>query len=167
MWATVFGSSKASRDSELYRDSVEVGSFLVESGYNIKCGGYGGVMEGVSVGVKNSGGGCHGIGLEFFEAKRERNIHLSSVEVTLTLIQRVEKLVDDSSLFVVLEGDIGTLNELFFVWCLRYTTIRDDIRICVIGECFEGLRSLKNIDGANFDFLEFYKSVDEFKRALR
>lgn len=163
MWATVFGSSKASRDSQLYADSVEMGSFLAESGYSLKCGGYGGVMEGVSVGARNAGGLCHGIGLEFFESKRERNQNLSSIEVALTLIERVGKLVDESSLFVALEGDIGTFNELFFVWCLKYTTIRDDIRICAVGECFEGLKGLSSIDEKNFKMIEFYKDVDEFK----
>lgn len=163
MWATVFGSSKASRDGSLYRDSVKIGSFLVEQGYGIKCGGYGGVMEGVSVGAKMASGVCHGVGLVFFESRRERNIYLSSFEVAQTLTQRVEKLVEDSSLFVVLEGDIGTFNELFFVWCLKYTKIREDIRICVVGECFEELKGISSIDKSNFKMIEFYKDADEFK----
>src|SRR5947208_13693945 len=57
----VFGSSQAPRDSPHHRLAGELGAALARRGAEVRCGGYGGVMEAVASGAKSAGGrvvGC-------------------------------------------------------------------------------------------------------------
>ena len=49
---------------------------------------------------------------------RPANPHLTHREDTSTLLERLDYLVHVASGFVVLEGSIGTLAELFLAWNL-------------------------------------------------
>jgi len=162
MFVTTFGSSRLDDKTKEYQEGVMLGRFFAAKGFVVKCGGYGGLMEAVSRGVYEEGGRCIGFGVEHFEAIRPKNPYIKEMVVCKSLFERVERLIEGSSLFVVQKGDIGTLNELFLVWCLKYAGISQEFRICVIGEEFKDLYSLRIIDRKNFDMLEFFKDGEDF-----
>ncbi|AEA33828.1 LOG family protein [Hippea maritima] len=163
-WATTFGASRVN-NSGLYQEGVELGRFLVQKGYAVKCGGYQGLMEAVSKGVKEVGGVVVGIGLEAFEPLRENNPYLTKKIIAKDLFERLRLLVKDSELFIVQQGSIGTLNELFLVWALKYS-LKETFRVCLIGEKYLSFKNCDFIPKDTLKFLELYKTLEDFKGSL-
>jgi len=114
----VFGSSQALRDSPHYRLAGELGRALGARGAEVRCGGYGGVMEAVADGVKAGGGSVVGCTLAWFRETREPYEHLDAIEEAADLHARIDCLLKGARAAVVLPGGVGTLNELFWVWTL-------------------------------------------------
>ncbi len=159
-FATTFGASKV-EDEKLYKEGIELGKFLAKKGYIVKCGGYGGLMEAVSKGVREAGGEVIGITLKQFENIRDKNPYLTKKIVANDLYERLKLLIEGSEVFIVQKGSIGTLNELFMVWALKYG-LGYDIRICLIG--YESLKNCDFIPKERLNDIEIYKNLDEFKK---
>ncbi|BCD61199.1 hypothetical protein NitYY0826_C0032 [Nitratiruptor sp. YY08-26] len=161
--ATTFGASKANHDSVEYQEGIELGKFLSQKGFIVKCGGYGGLMEAVSKGVYEVGGTCIGIGLEAFDRFRPPNPYLSKKILAKTLYERLELLIEGSELFVAQKGSIGTLNEIFMVAALKYGGLKPNIRIVLLGEFY---KSLNCFDENFLQNVEIYLSLEEFQRGF-
>lgn len=111
-YATLFGGAGKNRESKEYKETIQIGSLLTKKGYTIKNGGYGGMMEAVSKGALLEGGRtigytCKQIGSE------QGNEFLSETIVTKKLYERLELLIEGTSVFIVQKGGIGTLSEVF------------------------------------------------------
>lgn len=164
-YATTFGSSSIQEHEKEYQEGVALGKFLVEKGYAVKCGGYQGLMEAVSRGVHEAGGRSIGVCLEFFESKRPSNPYLSEKIITTDLYGRLKGLIDDSELFIIQKGSLGTLNELLLIWTTAYIGLRENIRMCLIGAEWQSIRQLQiPIEPRLWDMLEFYDDFDHFKQ---
>ena len=162
--ATTFGASKV-EDPTLYQEGVELGKFLASKGYVVKCGGYGGLMEAVSRGVKEAGGEVIGITLKDFDIIRPKNPYLDKRIQAKDLFERLKLLIEGSELFVAQKGSIGTLNEIFMVWALKYG-LGKNFRICLIGGDYEEFKNLSFIPKERLEEIEIYKSLDEFKKTF-
>ena len=162
--ATTFGASRV-EDPKLYEEGMELGKFLASRGYIVKCGGYGGLMEAVSKGVKEAGGEVIGITLKYFDEIRPKNPYLTKRIQTADLFERLKKLIEDSEIFVAQKGSIGTLNEIFMVWALKYG-LGLNFRICVIGDVYEEFKNCSFIPKERLGDLEIYKNLDEFKASF-
>ena len=162
--ATTFGASKV-KDKKLYEEGVELGRFLAKLGYTVKCGGYQGLMEAVSKGAKEAGGTVIGIRLKHFENLRQDNPYLDVKIVAKDLFERIKLLTLDSELFVVQSGSIGTLNELFCVWTLKYS-LGETFRVCLIGKNYKYLYNCPFIPQETLKHLEIYETLEEFKKTF-
>jgi uncharacterized protein (TIGR00730 family) len=114
----VFGSADPPEGDPLYETARRVGTLLVEAGYGVLTGGYGGVMEGASRGAAEAGGTAVGITCASFAARRP-NPYLTERRETADLITRTGALLDAACGYVVLHGKSGTLAELALVWALH------------------------------------------------
>lgn len=163
-YATTFGGSEFGRDSPEYQEGIKLGMFLAGQGYTVKCGGYFGLMEAVASGVHTANGDCIGITNAAFDPK-DANRFISDERKACDLFERLRWLTQDSELFVIQNGSLGTLVELMLVWCLRYTMTFPNVSICLIGECWDpaiaGLRHLA-IKEEFFSYITVYRSVDHF-----
>lgn len=113
-YAALFGGSGKNTTSKEYIETVKIGSLLAELGYKVKNGGYGGMMEAVSKGVFESGG--EAIGITCAQVSDEiGNTYLTKTIVTDKLYDRLKLLIEDTSLFIVQKGGIGTMAEVFLV----------------------------------------------------
>ncbi len=139
----VFGSSQASRDSTHYRLAGELGAALARRGAEVRCGGYGGVMEAVAIGAKSEGGRVFGCTLKWFSESRTPNSHLDQVHEAANLHTRIECLLRGTRGAVVLPGGVGTMNELFWVWTMLLLD-RDEgpQSIALLGEPWPELMSV-------------------------
>ncbi len=161
--AATFGASQIDKDAKEYAEGVMLGALLAKKGFVVKCGGYGGLMEAVSVGVKRAGGECIGVTLQAFETRRPPNPNLSQKIVATSLYERLQLLIEGSELFIAQKGSIGTLNEIFMVAALKYSGLKPDIRICLVGEeylafeCFD--ENFKRV-------VEFYTTLEELAKTL-
>jgi uncharacterized protein (TIGR00725 family) len=158
--ATTFGASKVI-DEDLYNEGVLLGEFLAKQNFTVKCGGYGGLMEAVSKGVSKARGKVIGIGLKEFEY-REQNIYLTEKIIAKDLFERLRLLIEGSEIFIIQQGSIGTLNELFMVWAIKYG-LGKNFRICLIGQHYQKLINCDFIDKDRLKEIEIYKNLDEFK----
>lgn len=166
--ATVFGGSGYRPEDEQYTDGVRLGNFLTQEGYTVQCGGYYGLMEAVSKGVREAGGRILGITNAAFDPKNP-NEHISEERKQSDLFDRMRQLIDGdepSDLFVVQEGSLGTLTELFATWCLAYTQcLSKEVRICLVGkawpEVIEALKTLP-ITQQDYQLIEIYRTMNDF-----
>jgi uncharacterized protein (TIGR00730 family) len=114
----VFGSADAKEGDPLYEQARRVGAMLVDAGYGVVTGGYGGVMEGASRGAVEAGGAAVGVTCAAFPG-REPNRFLTERRDTADLLARTGALIEAARGFIVLHGKSGTLAELTFVWALH------------------------------------------------
>jgi len=118
--ATVFGSSAALPEANCCREAMALGAGLARRGFEVRNGGYGGVMAAVSEGARSAGGRVVGVTTMGLDARRSPNPHLTFVHTEADLFDRLRRLVRGSDLFLAFdECGPGTLNEVVLVWALR------------------------------------------------
>lgn len=117
---TVFGSSRVEPGSDDYAAARALGDGLAACGFEVVTGGYNGVMEAVSRGAKERGGRVVGVTVDVVANAFERvpNVFLDQEVRTAALLERIDKLIELGSAYVVLPGGAGTLAELGVVWNL-------------------------------------------------
>jgi uncharacterized protein (TIGR00730 family) len=132
---TVFGSSRPREGDAGYEEARLLGRALAESGCSVCSGGYGGVMEGVSRGAKDSGGKTYGVTAEFFKARANPWI---DVEVRVTTWQeRLFELIRVADGFVACKGGTGTLVELAVVWEMLNKSVLAGKPLAVLGDFWQ------------------------------
>lgn len=112
--ATLFGGAINDTETQEYKDTVEIGKLLAKKGYNIKSGGYRGLMEAVSKGGKEGGAYVTGVTCASFGSTKGNNFLNDTIEAK-DIFDRLRSLMD-SDLFVVQKGGVGTLAEFFLIW---------------------------------------------------
>ena len=137
----VFGSSTTRPDDPQWAVAVELGERLARAGLAVMNGGYAGSMEAVSEGARKGGAPVIGVTVGLFN-HRSPNPHLTHREDTTTLLERLDYLVHVASAFVVLEGSVGTMAELFLAWNLLAVDGRPQAPlVCLGGPYAEFLRA--------------------------
>jgi uncharacterized protein (TIGR00730 family) len=111
---TVFGSSRPLAGDPQYAAAQALGAALAAKGFVVCSGGYGGVMEAVSRGAKETGGRTLGITSSFFRARANRWVDEETSVPTWQ--DRLFTLVERGHGYVACPGGTGTLVELAVVW---------------------------------------------------
>lgn len=132
----VFGSSTLTRTEPAWAVADELGERLARAGFAVMNGGYQGAMEAVSEGARRGGAPVIGVTTALFN-HRDPNPHLTHREDTGTLLERLDYLVHVASGFIVLEGSIGTLAELFLTWNLLAVDGRPQAPLVCLGGPYE------------------------------
>ena len=138
-YAALFGGSGNNTESKEYLETVEIGSFLAEQDYIVKNGGYGGMMEAVSKGVFQSGGKSIGVTCKQVGSAKG-NKYLSETIVTEKLYDRLKILLEDTSVFIVQRGGIGTLSEVFLALdIIRKEPNKERPKMYFVGEIWKDI----------------------------
>ncbi|WP_394749021.1 LOG family protein [Spongiimicrobium salis] len=111
-YAALFGGSGNDQETKEYLETVQIGTLLAKAGYQVKNGGYGGMMEAVSKGVAMAKGTSIGVTCKQV-GPEQGNAFLSKTMVTNTLFERLKILMEGTNIFIVQRGGIGTLSEIF------------------------------------------------------
>jgi len=163
---TVFGGSRVQPDTEEYLAALELGRALANHGFSVVTGGYNGEMEAVSRGAKEAGGLAIGVTVDLIARNFERvpNSYVDQEVKTAALLERIDKMVELGSAYVVLPGGAGTLAELGIVWNLALLGGLQDKPIVVVGNGWSSMLramvgQLHTID-RDLDFLVFAPDVD-------
>ncbi len=113
----VFGSSQPEPGSKAYENARAVGCALAARGFTVATGGYGGVMEAVSRGAKETGGRVIGVTTEFYRGTRSgANRWVDEERSQPSWTARLVALLEMGDGYVAMPGGIGTLSELFLTW---------------------------------------------------
>jgi uncharacterized protein (TIGR00730 family) len=162
---TVFGGSRVEPDSDEYLAARVLGRALAERGFSVVTGGYNGVMEAVSRGAKERGGRVIGVTVEVIARAFERvpNAFLDQEVRTAALLERIDKMVELGSAYVVLPGSAGTLAELAVVWNLALLGALHGKPVVVVGAGWQRVlqtmvAELQTVDSA-LRCLEFVDDV--------
>jgi uncharacterized protein (TIGR00730 family) len=163
---TIFGGSRVERGTDEYLAAQQLGRALAEHGFSVVTGGYNGIMEAVSRGAKEAGGQVIGVTVEVIARNFERapNEWLDQEIQTAALLERIDKLVELGSGYVVLPGGSGTFAELGVVWNLAYLGALHGKPIVVVGHGWERvlrtlLEELHTVE-SDFQALTFVPDVD-------
>ena len=111
---TVFGSSIPKAGDDEYAIAYELGKKLALNKFDVCTGGYKGIMEAVSKGAVDNGSRAIGVTLDYI--KNAANKYLSEEIKCSNLFERINKLIELGSAYIVLQGGTGTLLELSAVW---------------------------------------------------
>ena len=132
---TVFGSSRPSEGDPHYALARALGVQLASRGFIVCSGGYGGVMEAVSRGAKETGGQTIGITAEFFSSRP--NKWIDEVISTKTWQERLFALIERGSGYVACPGGTGTLVELAVVWEMLNKRVMPAKPFAIIGHFWQ------------------------------
>jgi uncharacterized protein (TIGR00730 family) len=111
---TVFGSSRPREGDADYAEARELGAELARRGFAVCSGGYGGVMEAVSRGAKESGGRTQAVTAKFF--RMSVNAWVDEETNVETWQERLFELIRRGDAFIACKGGTGTLVELAVAW---------------------------------------------------
>src|SRR5260370_37150035 len=111
---TVFGSSRPRAGESDYEEARRLGGELARRGLQVCSGGYAGVMEAVSRGAKEAGGGTMAITSTFFRTRA--NNWVDEEHAASTWQERLFELIRFGEGYVACKGGTGTLVELAVVW---------------------------------------------------
>lgn len=163
----VFGSSGVTQESELAQQAEELGRRLAQHGYRISNGGYMGVMEACSRGAQWAGGEVIGVTCQAFD-ERSPNPYLSKEVNTPDLNERITTLMRLSDGYIVLDGMIGTMAELFLAWNLIF--MGEQKPLIVVGDALrrfiENLHQYTEINPRHIEYLRFAQDIDEAMKLL-
>ncbi len=139
----VIGASKTQPGEADYRDGVRLGRLLVEAGYAVASGGYGGLMEAVSRGAAEVGGRVIGVTApEVFPGRAGSNSHVTEERPAATITERIHDLLSLSDAVIALPGSLGTLAELIVAWNMALVAPYSDRRpvpIMAVGDTWAEL----------------------------
>jgi uncharacterized protein (TIGR00730 family) len=117
---TVFGSSRLTEADAEYEEARRLGRLLVQAGYTVCSGGYGGAMEAASRGAAEAGGTAIGITVTLWAERLKANPWLTKEIPAPHLFERLQYLME-SDAYVALPGGPGTLGEVALAWNLFQT----------------------------------------------
>jgi uncharacterized protein (TIGR00725 family) len=129
---TVFGSSRPREREPGYAEARALGAALAAQGFIVCTGGYGGVMEAVSRGAKETGGRTLGVTSKFFSATANRWVD-KEIRVK-TWQERLFELIRRGHGFIVCTGGTGTLVELAVAWEMLNKGVMKRKPLIVLGE---------------------------------
>src|SRR5579863_2410627 len=132
---TVFGSSRPEDGHSDYAEALELGRTLAEAGFGVCTGGYGGVMEGVSRGARESGGRVLAVTSSFFRSRANRWVEEETRADSWQ--NRLFELVRLGDGYVACKGGTGTLVELAVVWEMLNKKAMEQRPFVVLGDFWQ------------------------------
>jgi uncharacterized protein (TIGR00730 family) len=155
---TIFGTSKAGPDDEVFEIAEQIGTALARKGFTIANGGYGGTMLAAAKGANQAGGEVIGVTCSAF-GRSTANEYVTSRIVTDSLEERLSRLIELGDAYIVLPGGTGTLLELAHVWELKNKRFAGaDKPIIIAGRFWKGLLEL--IAGIDPDSVRYVDTAE-------
>jgi len=168
---TIFGSSRAKPQSNVYKSTVKVARLLVENGFNVISGGGPGIMEAANKGAAQAGGKSVGLHIELPNEQQPNKYANVRLDFKYFFIRKV-MFVKYAVAYIIMPGGYGTLDELFEALTLIQTKrIRSFPVILMNSRFWEGLldwlkSSLIKAKTISASDLEIFTTVDTPEEAL-
>jgi len=138
MKVSVFGGSQAKEGSQAYADAQALGVMLARNGHTVLTGGYIGIMEAVSKGAAGAGGHVIGVTCEELGRRHGRVVNHWVTEEwkKITLLERLQALIEGSDAALALPGGPGTLTEIALTWNLMIVGSLGRRPLILVGEAW-------------------------------
>lgn len=155
---TIFGTGRAGSQDHVFVLAQKMGKLLAECGFTIANGGYGGTMLAAAKGARQAGGEVIGVTCSAFSSRA--NEYISREIVTDSLDERLDRLIELGTGYVVMPGGTGTLLELAKVWELKNKGfLQQDKPVIIVGDFWKELVNTVSRDDANS--IKYIEQADE------
>jgi len=172
---SIFGSSRAQPEDEIYRKAELIGQLLAENGFGVITGGGPGVMEAANKGAALAGGKSIGLNIQI-PLEQEPNPYTNIKLNFRYFFVRKVMFVKYAVAYIILPGGFGTMDELFESLTLIQTQrIRPFPVILVGSQYWEGLLNwikepvLKEgkISPGDLDILQLIDDPEEIVKTIK
>jgi len=109
---TIFGSTRARPEDEVYKKAEQIGRLLAENGFGVITGGGPGVMEAANKGAASIGGNSIGLNIELPLEQKPNPYANITLRFRYFFVRKV-MFVKYAVAYVILPGGFGTMDELF------------------------------------------------------
>jgi hypothetical protein len=109
---SIFGSSRAKRNSSYYKLAEDVAYYLAKDGYAVITGSGPGLMEAANKGARRAGGQSIGLNIQI-PSEQKANEYVDLLLDFRYFFVRKVMFVKYAKAFVIMPGGFGTLDELF------------------------------------------------------
>ena len=109
---TIFGSTRAKPEDEVYQKAERIGQLLAENGFGVITGGGPGVMEAINKGASLAGGKSIGLNIEL-PLEQMPNPYTNMNLIFHYFFVRKVMFIKYAVAYVILPGGFGTMDELF------------------------------------------------------
>ena len=136
---SIFGSSRARPDDEVYLKAEQVAQLLVENGFGVITGGGPGVMEAANKGAALAGGKSIGLNIQLPNEQEPNPYSNLSLSFRYFFVRKV-MFVKYAVAYVIFPGGFGTMDELFESVTLIQTEKIKPFPVILVGsEYWKGL----------------------------
>ncbi len=109
---SIFGSTRAKPEDEVYQKAERIGQVLAENGFSVITGGGPGVMEAANKGASSAGGKSIGLNIELPLEQKPNPYSNINLKFRYFFVRKV-MFVKYAVAYVILPGGFGTMDELF------------------------------------------------------
>mgnify|MGYP000020590070 CR=1 FL=1 len=136
---SIFGSSRAKEEDEIYQKAERIGQLLAENGFGVITGGGPGVMEAANKGAAMVGGRSIGLNIEL-PLEQTPNPY-TNIRLTFHyFFVRKVMFIKYAVAYIILPGGFGTFDELFEAITLIQTHKIKPFPVILVGsEYWKGL----------------------------
>ena len=166
---TIFGSAIPKKDDAQYKFAYQLGAALVQNGFNICTGGYGGIMEAASKGAYDNAGFVYGVTINLWN--KDPNPYITVEVREQKLFERITKLIELGDAYVILQGGTGTLLEFAAIWEYANKNLQQPKPIICQSNMWKEIVDVINkqmiIEERRTDLIKCCDSVDEVVEYLK
>ena len=172
---TIFGSSRARPDEEIYQRAEHMAQLLAENDFGVITGGGPGVMEAANKGASLAGGKSIGLNIQL-PNEQEPNLYTNvSLSFRYFFIRKV-MFVKYAVAYIIFPGGFGTLDELFESVTLIQTQKIKPFPVFLVGSDYwkgllEWIRDVLlkggKISPADLDIFQLIDDPQEIIRVLK
>ena len=169
---SIFGSSRATPEDEVYQKAERSSQLLAENGFGVITGGGPGVMEAANKGAALSGGKSIGLNIEIPLEQTPNPYANIRLNFRYFFVRKV-MFVKYAVAYIILPGGFGTMDELFESLTLIQTHKIKPFPVILVGsEYWKGLldwmREVVLKDGKiSSSDLEIFQVIDEPSEIIR
>lgn len=109
---SIFGSTRAKPEDEVYRKAERIGRLLAENGFSVITGGGPGAMEAANKGASLAGGKSIGLNIELPLEQKPNPYANITLRYRYFFVRKV-MFVKYAVAYIILPGGFGTMDELF------------------------------------------------------
>jgi uncharacterized protein (TIGR00730 family) len=109
---SIFGSTRANPEDEVYQKAERIGQLLAEHGFSVITGGGPGAMEAANKGASLAGGKSIGLNIELPMEQKPNPYANITLKYRYFFVRKV-MFVKYAVAYVILPGGFGTMDELF------------------------------------------------------
>jgi uncharacterized protein (TIGR00730 family) len=132
---TIFGSTRASLDDELYKNATDLAGRLSKRGFAIITGGSSGIMQAANKGAYDAGGPSVGLNINLPEEQIYNNFLTEKFSFDHFFVRKV-MLTYASEVYVYFPGGFGTLDEFFEIVTLVQSRKIRKVPIILFGRSY-------------------------------
>jgi hypothetical protein len=109
---SIFGSTRAKPEDEVYQKAERIGRLLAENGFSVITGGGPGAMEAANKGASSAGGKSIGLNIELPLEQKPNPYANITLKYRYFFVRKV-MFVKYAVAYIILPGGFGTMDELF------------------------------------------------------